>query len=196
MMKLLFLFVTLLFPFMANAEEFKAEIDGINYKLTLIPKGNVATAEVISKSSGYYAGDIAIPSSVNYKETIYDVTSVGSGAFRNCSNLTSISIPKSVTSLSEYAFSGCDKLLKVYISDLSAWFNYCFYHYYRETGHDIYEYTGFPQGYHLYLNNEEVENLIIPNNVTTINRYAFWGCSSIKSLTIPNNVTKIEESAS
>jgi hypothetical protein len=42
------------------------------------------------------------------------VTSIGEGAFSYCTSLTSITIPSSVTSIGIYAFDGCTKLRKVY----------------------------------------------------------------------------------
>ena len=42
------------------------------------------------------------------------VTSIGSGAFSNCSGLTSITIPNSVTYIGDYAFEGCSKLKEIH----------------------------------------------------------------------------------
>ena len=49
--------------------------------------------------------------------------------------------------------------------------------------------------HHLYLNGEEIKDLVIPNSVTSIGDYAFYTCSELITLTIPNSVTSIGEKA-
>ena len=63
-----------------------------------------------SKYSSYtneYSGNVVIPESVTYNGTTYPVTNINGSAFRDCSGLTSITIPNSVTSVGNYAFLGC-----------------------------------------------------------------------------------------
>ena len=57
-----------------------------------------------------YKGDIIIPQEVPINKTIYKVTSIGEGAFCDCSSLKSVSIPNSVTSIGEGAFNLCNSL--------------------------------------------------------------------------------------
>ena len=89
--------------FSTSASAYDVEVDGIYYNL--ISKGNVA--EVTKRKNYYYSGDITIPSSIKVNEVEYSVTIIGDKAFADCSGLTSITIPNSVTSIKGAAFSHC-----------------------------------------------------------------------------------------
>jgi hypothetical protein len=58
-----------------------------------------------------------IPTTVSYEGETYRVNSIGNDAFRNCSGLTSVTIPEGVTSIGDYAFSGCSGLTSVTIPE-------------------------------------------------------------------------------
>ena len=110
------------------------------------------------------------------------VTTIGEWAFYNCSSLKSITIPRSVTHIGNSVFFNCYDLNKVHISDLEAWCNI--------------QFDGdFFSRYHLYLNNKEITNLIIPESVTSIGNYAFAKCYRLISITIPSGVTNIGDYA-
>ena len=114
--------------------------------------------------------------------TISSAVTIGYHAFRNCSNLKSIAIPESVTAILDNAFSGCNKLGGVYITDVEAWCNLSFST--EESNPLVYAKL-------LYLNDELLSNLIIPDGIASIKYYAFYNCTSIKNVYIPATVTSI-----
>lgn len=65
------------------------------------------TAEVVKN---YYYGDIVIPETVKYNNFTYKITSIEDDCFKDCSSLTSISLPSGITSLGRYCFSLCSNL--------------------------------------------------------------------------------------
>ena len=110
------------------------------------------------------------------------VTVIGQYAFSSCSKLTSINIPNCVTSIGNSAFHNCNNLYSVHITDLEAWCNLSFY---MEYSNPVY------YAHQLFLNGEEIRDLIIPNKVTSIGKYVFLNCEGLTSITIPNSVTSI-----
>ncbi len=100
-MKKQLLILLMLMPMMANADD-PVEINGIWYNL--ITKARIAE---VTSGTTKYTGDVVIPATIKYEDVTYSVTTIGDNTFKNCSNLTSVTIPNSVTAIGEYAFYGC-----------------------------------------------------------------------------------------
>ena len=77
-------------------------------------------------------------------------------------------------------------MTSVNITNLLSWLNVSFY----DPDSNPLKYA-----HHLYNYGDEIKDLIIPNEVTSIGKYAFYGCSGLASVTIPNSVTSIGNDA-
>ena len=112
------------------------------------------------------------------------VSTIGEKVFQGCSSLTSVTIPGTVTSIGDEAFKDCIGLTAVHISDLEAWCKIDF---------DVFNGYSNPLLYahHLYLDGEEIKDLVIPSSVTSIGNLAFCSCSGLTSVTIPGSVKSI-----
>lgn len=111
---------------------------------------------------------------------------IGVDCFLGCLSLESISIPAKLKRIEENAFYSCSSLESIYINDLESWLKIYFANNYSNP---------MCNGADLYLNNKIVEEVTIPETITTIRSNAFAGCTSLKRVVIPKTVKKIEEDA-
>ena len=137
------------------------------------------------------ASDIVIPSEING----LPVTSIGGAVFRNCSQLTSISIPNGITSIGNYAFSNCSNLTSISLPDsLISIENYVFPNCSKLTSITIPE--GITSiGSYAFSDCTALTSISIPDSVTSIGSYAFNGCSHLTSISIPIGVSRIEKNS-
>lgn len=91
----------MLLPILVYADA--VEINGIYYNL--ITKAKLAE---VTLNPNRYSGSIEIPSTVDYEGISYSVIKIDDLAFSYCENVTSISIPNSVTDIGGGAFRECN----------------------------------------------------------------------------------------
>ena len=118
-----------------------------------------------------YAGnstDYAIPSEIEGKK----ITAIGFDAFNGCTELTSVTIPDSITKIDDRAFYDCTSLKEVAIP---------------ASVTDI--------GWQAFYNCTSLKEVTIPASVTDIGWQAFYNCTSLKEVTIPASVTDIGNQA-
>ena len=153
------------------------------FKVSINEDGTLTILSCVDR----YAYRIEIPSELKYGGKMRKVTSIGGYAFTDCTSLRSIVIPDSVTSFSDWAFYGCDLDEVRYKGSISDWCAIDFgYH-----GSNPLEYT-----YDFYVNGILMEGeLILPDNITSIEENTFCGFYALTGVTIGENVTTIGDSA-
>ena len=147
-----------------------------------------------------YASSSSVPwTSVHGKITsatiAEGVTSVGNYAFSGCSILNNVSIPDGVTTIGGSAFSGCSNLANVNIPDgVTTIGSSAFYGCSNLANVNI-PATVTSIGDYVFRNCSKLESITLPAGVTTIGGYTFYNCSSMATVNIPDGVTTIGGSA-
>lgn len=164
----------LVLSLLANINSFAYDFieDGIYYNIVSTTELTVEVAKYHTSGGhdGRYKGNIVIPSNVTYNEITYSVTGIEAGAFEDCFNLVSVSIPNSVESIPNMAFYGCSKLSSIIIPE-------------SVTGIGMRAFQGCTS----------LCTISIPNCVSTIGKAAFEGCTGLVTITIPNSLTTISD---
>ena len=156
------------------------------YKLTITGLGEMAGYDFFNQSPWNSNGQ-----HITSVDIAYGVTSIGAGAFFDCSALTSVTIPKSVTSIGASSFYDCSALKSVTIpnsvTSIGGSAFYCCSSLTSVTIPDCVTSIGGAA----FAVCKKLESVTIPNSVTSIGGAAFYECSSLTSVTIPDSVTSI-----
>lgn len=147
--------------------------------------------EAIIAPDNSYSGSLVIPEKLYSRYGTFTITGIYASAFENCDDLTSVTIPNSITSIGNFAFSSCSGLTSITIpnsvksigdnafSSCTGLTSITIPNSVTSIGNNAFDYC------------KNLTSVTIPNSVTTIGDYAFWVCESLKSITIPNSVTSI-----
>ncbi|WP_400219631.1 leucine-rich repeat protein, partial [Methanomethylophilus alvi] len=155
-------------------------------KVTFTPgtgKGYDYWSSNSSSYSNYYGYTPWYYSRAVLKEVVIEdgVTSIGSNAFRDCTGLKELIIPDSVTSIGSNAFSGCTSLTSIVVSEGNT---VCCSLDGVLFSKDMKTLVQYPAG-------RPDDSYIIPDSVTSIGPYAFYGCTGLRELIIPDSVASI-----
>lgn len=136
----------------------------------------ISNNAILCDSEGLEIIDLVIPEGTER---------IGEYSFSKCkNNYNSITIPRSLKSIGEFAFENLDIKVAI-IADLTSYCNIDF------TVHSDFGYM-----IHLYSNNEtEIKELFIPEGVKEIKPYAFYGYKYLTAINFPKSLEIIGKSA-
>ena len=137
--------------------------------------------------------DVVIPAMIEKDRNIYVISKIGTHTFDSTkTTLTNLTIPSNITRIEIDAFKDFSTLENVYYTGaIEEWCNIGFGNEYSNPM------TYAKHFYMLNSNNEyeEVTSIEIPETVTKIGKYQFYGFNNVTSITIPSSVTTIGNDA-
>ncbi|MGN0803761.1 MAG: leucine-rich repeat domain-containing protein [Candidatus Coproplasma sp.] len=148
-----------------------SELTNVNLPDSLTSMGNSAFSYCTSITS------IVIPDGI---------TIISQAVFNQCYALKSVTIPDSVTVIAYYAFAYCNSITSInYKGDIKSWCSII-------GLENLLSYGSTDRA--IFINNAEINSeseIVLPDNVTSIERYAFCNFTSLTKITIPVSVTSI-----
>ena len=117
------------------------------------------------------------------------IRGIAQQSFSGCSNITSVSLPGSIKYINNWAFQDCTSVTELYFNGTAE--QWCNIDFFVRTVNADSNPCSFSSGANYYFNGELLEDLVIPDTVTSIDRWTFANCTSIKSVTLSGNLKSI-----
>ena len=145
-----------------------------------------AQIESISSSAFSYCSQLT---SINLSELPL-LTAIPSYCFRSC-GLQEITIGGNITSIGDYAFDGCNKLININIGpNVKTIGNYAFrYAYAVEHVNIDPAVSGLTIGHSAFRDNDSLRTITIPKGVTSLDEYCFAYCDSLRTTVFDEDIT-------
>lgn len=159
------------FCILANAQDFS---------ITL-PSGNkldcrITSSSTVSVECKKAKGALVIPENVKDQGDYYTVTTIDHGAFMR-SEITSITIPKTVTTIKSGAFAECPNIESITLPSTV-----------KSLGDEF-------LGGCTFSDCKNLKTIVLSKAIKVIPWRTFYGCSNLKNIVIPEGVTKINATA-
>ncbi|MBQ6578765.1 MAG: leucine-rich repeat domain-containing protein [Bacteroidales bacterium] len=197
-------------------DTFTAISDGVEFQYeVIVSRMNFVRVIPLSPS---LSGSVTIPSTVSYDGDNFVVSQIGKNAFRNCTAITSVTLPRTISIIEESAFAGCTALqtintpqplseigdyafegcssLKAFSleASLSALGKGCF------KGCSSLKIKTFPDSFsaipdEAFYGCASLEEIILPSTIMKIGKDAFGGCVSVKEIYLDRSVQSIGSKA-
>lgn len=173
--------------FMTTSSAFAKIISEVNYRLN-----SSKTATVVSTTSKYPVS-IVIPEKVKGDDGVeYTVVGLEDKCFYDCFNLTSITLPSTITTMGFSCFEDCKKLTSITLpSSLTTLGDRCFYGCSGLTSIEI-PANVTSIGFLCFSSCTELTSITIPPSVTSIGESCFMLCTNLKSISLPSSINSLE----
>jgi len=96
-----------------SGDSFNQTVGGIEYNFEVIVSKMTYVRLSPVSGPGIVKGDITLPSKAEYEGVTYLVTQIGARAFKDYKGITSVVLPKTVSTIEEEAFAGCSSLTSI-----------------------------------------------------------------------------------
>ncbi len=143
-------------------------------------------ANPLSSAMYLYFDNVKLEDTLTIPNTIKNISAYA--FYSSSGGMCAVYVPESVVSIGTDAFAYCE-IERVYADSLEHWLSIRF----ANSGANPMSGTGSSS--YLYVDNELVEHLRIPEGITSIGAYAFYGCDSIMSIDGANNLVSINDGA-